>query len=305
MKTHFFEIQIEITNECLLNCKHCSSLQIRFSNERGYTDEDLINFISLFETHIHIIFTGGDPVLYPTLFSLCEEIRRGNRKVSFGLYTTGNRENGIAIDESYAMKMRENGINECYFSIYHSLSDRHDQWTNVVGSFANTVKSVRSVKNVGIIPKAHIVIERENYREISEIMNFCRAIGIEEVRFLKLVSNGAANECWDEISITEEEQGNIVKNLLKNRVSSNIKYTISGYPQYLPCRPFDDAIGCQAGNHLLYIAFNGDVYPCAGYRDYKIGNILDTVKMQEYLNSKKANVEYSSKCLGKLVKDIS
>lgn len=305
MNTNFFEIQIEITNQCLLNCKHCSSLSMRRSNgERGYTDEDLVTFISLFDTHVHIVFTGGDPVLYATLFSLCEAIKKKNREATFGLYTTGNRKTDNKIDAIYAQKMIKAGINECYFSIYHSSADKHDHWTNVKGSFVNTMESVKNVKKAGIIPKAHIVIERENYHEIPEIMKYCRHIGIEEVRFLKLVSNGAASECWDEISITEEDQDNIVKKLLKKRASSSIKYTISGYPQYIPCRPFDDAVGCQAGNHLLYVTLNGDVYPCAGYRDYKIGNILDTVKIQEYLNSEKANIEYSSECLGKLRKDI-
>ena len=59
-----WELQFEIETKCSLNCVHCSSFEMRQHKNRYYTDDDLINFIKLFETSLHIYFTGGEPINY-------------------------------------------------------------------------------------------------------------------------------------------------------------------------------------------------------------------------------------------------
>ena len=58
-----YEIQFEIENACLLDCVHCSSLAMRESGKRLYTNEQMIEFISCFPGPVRVYLTGGEPLL--------------------------------------------------------------------------------------------------------------------------------------------------------------------------------------------------------------------------------------------------
>ena len=113
-----WELQFEIETRCSLNCVHCSSLKMRQHKNRYYTDDDLINFIKLFETSLHIYFTGGDPINYKTLPALCKEIQGISQDIGMGLYSTGNHLYNSFINENFAKELYNNGVEDFYFSIY-------------------------------------------------------------------------------------------------------------------------------------------------------------------------------------------
>ena len=61
------EIHVELTNKCILNCKHCSSLANKCTNELEF--DDILNFIEKLgdEYNIRLILTGGEPLLKQNL----------------------------------------------------------------------------------------------------------------------------------------------------------------------------------------------------------------------------------------------
>ena len=73
-----------------------------------------------------------------------------------------------------------------------------------------------------------------------------------------------------------------------NHASSGIKITASSCVDLLPCRPFDDAQGCQAGIKLAYVTAEGDIYPCASTKNrprYRLGNIKEIELIKAYFES--------------------
>lgn len=291
-----WELQIEIETSCALNCVHCSSLTMRQHTERCYSDDDLLNFIKLFESSLHIYYTGGEPINYEKLPVLCKKITEISPTAKMGLYSTGNHSKYSFVNETFAKELKDNGIYEFYFSIYSDVENEHDRWTKTKGSLANTILSINSMKKIGIISKAHIVLTRVNFRKIDKVLKFCERIGIEEARILRLTSCGAAKRNWDEIGIHYNEQNKIIEELINNKYKYNIKLSFSGYPQLHPCRPFEDSRGCEAGIKLLYIDIHGDVYPCACSKESeKIFNIKELEKAQKYIHSERE--KYRLKCL--------
>lgn len=114
---------------------------------------------------------------------------------------------------------------------------------------------------------------------------YFKGIGINEVRILRLIRAGAAKDNWDSIGIPYERQNEEIFRLIKNEYSG-INVTISGYPEITACRSFHEAKGCQAGCNLLYIKYNGDVYPCACTKNlpyYRIGHIRDIEKIKQFI----------------------
>ena len=296
----FYELQFEIETACLLDCVHCSSANSRLLAKRQYSDEDILRVLELFHGETRVILTGGEPLLYNHIFELCKQISLKSPLSKIGIYTTGNIENMRPIDEPMAHQLKALQVDECYFSIYSTSPDVHDTWTQKAGSFLNTIDSIASLKKVGILSKAHLVLNRHNINSVQEIICFCESIGMDEVRILKLAPAGNAQTNWNNISLQLYRQDNIIKQIVSSRNEFMISITVAGYPTIMPCRNFPNAKVCQAGINLLYIDSYGDVYPCAcakaNTEKFKICNIIEIEKLKKYMHSM-SKVECYQDCL--------
>lgn len=300
----FFELQFEIETSCLLNCIHCSSANSRLLAKRQYSDEDILRVLELFHGETRVILTGGEPLLYKHIFELCKQISLKSPLSKIGIYTTGNIENMCPVDESMAYQLKALQVDECYFSIY-SISDKlHDTWTQKDGSFFNTIYSIASLKKAGISPKAHLVLNRQNFNAVQEMISFCELIGMDEVRILKLAPVGSAKINWNDISLPSSIQDNIIKDIISNKNKFTISITVAGYPKIMACRNFPNAKGCQAGANLLYIDSYGDIYPCAcaksNTKKFKICRIGEIEKLENYLCSM-SEVEFHENCFNSII----
>ena len=278
-----FEIQVEIENSCLLNCSHCSSYEMRKMKRTSYPEATLIRFIKAFCNPVHVYLTGGDPALYPNLVAFCEKISCIETCRSVGLYTTGNCAMMKPISSTYANQLVNAGVTDCYLSIYHCTPGAHDSFTEKVGSFSNTLSSIYNLKDAGIIPKAHLVLTKQNKNDLDDIIRFCEHIGLGEVRILRLAEAGSAKYNWDKIGIPIAEQDSIIASLINRKDEFHIKLSFSGYPQLHACRSLENACKCQAGTNLLYITLSGEVYPCACTiqfsEQYRLGNISNPAEV--------------------------
>lgn len=300
-----YELQIEIENQCLLDCIHCSSASMRQAGIRHFLDQDVLTMISIFHEPLHIYFTGGEPILYEGLLPLCEQIASSKHNATIGLYTTGNMQGLNPISASLATKMKQAGIVDCYFSVYSNLAEEQDWWTCQPGSFRNTLLSVNALAEAGISPKAHLVLTKMNIHKLDQIITFCQDLSIEEIRILKLTPSGNAQVHWDRIGLPLDVQNEIIARLISHKDNYPVKLTFSGYPRLHPCRSFPWSKKCQAGTNLLYVDANGDIYPCACTKRapsvYKICHITNIPRLKAYISSKNC-VECNEDCLNE---DIS
>lgn len=296
----FYEIQFEIETACLLDCIHCSSASSRSLAKRLYSDEDILRMLELFQGETRVVFTGGEPLLYNHIFELCKQISLKSPLSDIEIYTTGNVKNMNPIDELMANQLKASQVHTCYFSIYSISTESHDRWTQRGNSFFNTIESVSSLKKVGISPKAHLVLTRENINCIQEIICFCKSIGMDEVRILKLTPTGNAKINWENISILPSAQDDIVKQVVSHQKDFGISITVAGYPRIMPCRNFPNAKGCQAGINLLYVDSFGDIYPCACAKsnpmNFKICNIKELKKLKQYLETT-STLKFHQECI--------
>lgn len=295
-----YEIQVEIENACLLDCVHCSSLEMRTFKKRTYSDDTLVDFISRFPNPVHVYLTGGDPILYPNLIDLCNRIVACNSKRTIGLYTSGNCPSMKPILQELAILLYNSGVRDAYFSIYSDISEEHDQFTRYKGSLYNTLLSVEQLSNAGIIPKAHLVLTKQNHKKIDRIINFCKSVGFCEVRILKLTPFGNALNNWDWIGVPEETQNEAISVLIQQKDEYGINLSFSGYPRIHPCRALSNAHSCQAGTNLIYVTLSGDVYPCACSLQYAsrymLGNISEPNGIFRKLHTEYCN-EYNVDCI--------
>lgn len=274
------EIHFEIENNCLLECRHCSSRASRRGEEMKYSIEDIIAFLSNIKENKEVFLTGGEPLLYPNIDILLHRLNTEIPNITIGMFTTGivQEEMGMeSVSESRAHQLARNGLKVCYLSVYSHLREEHDWMTNYQHSFEKTKLSCMHLRQAGIKIRFNTVITARNQGALLELINMAEVWGVEEVRLLKLIRHGRACDDWDKIGITEKEYEQIVCGVLDNDYS--LRITVSGAVCDTPCRFLYKELTCPAGRELWYVTYWGDIYPCASVKNqanYRVGNISES-----------------------------
>lgn len=302
----FFEIQLEIESKCLLDCKHCSATSLTSSVDKkiGYTLDNINKVLELIEAPIYLNLTGGEPLISDNYLQTIREFKATKKEISLGIFSCGvvkknGQFAGITLDE--AIKQKEMGLSSCYVSVYSHMRSKHEYITNLEGSFKYTVKTIVNFIEAGIDVKIHLVINSENIRNLESTINYLSELGVSEIRILRIVKAGNASLNCKDIGVSPQRQNQKIDQILleKNNYKSDI--TFSGFPSMMACRPFNEALKCQAGTNLLFITYSGDVYPCActrGKEKYKIAHISDLNLIEHYLNTNKQG--YNQECLNSI-----
>ncbi|OUN33264.1 radical SAM protein [Lachnoclostridium sp. An76] len=278
------EIHFEIINQCLLSCRHCSSMASKLKLEKEYSKQDMIKLLKAIKGEKEVFLTGGEPLLYTNLDGMLNDLQTQITDISLGIFTTGIiSDSGQAkpISQKYAEKLAECGLKVCYLSVYSHLEQEHDWMTRLQGSYKMIKESISHLRAVGIEIRFNSVVTNRNMSSFNKIIEFAESIGATEVRILKLIRQGRAKECWEDIGVTEQNYKNVIQNAMKRR--NKLRITASGAIDILPCRHGCNIQTCPAGKWLIYVTNNGDIFPCASVKrkvEYKIGNIseMDIVK---------------------------
>ncbi|MBU3201562.1 radical SAM protein [Clostridium estertheticum] len=295
------EVYFEVENNCLLNCKHCSSYSLKGIKQRGYGLEDIKNFLDVLDDPIHVYLTGGEPLLNGNNLEMIRDLNEYRSNLNIGIFTCGIIEkNGILSNISYpeALKLRESGLKNCYVSVYHYDYKKHEEITNLEGSFDLTMLSIKNMLLAGVMVKVHLVINRFNVNCLDETIRVIASLGVQEIRILRIVETGNAIKNWDTIGVSYSEQNAAVVRVINKLHTYPIKITVSGFPDLTPCRPFEGAVKCQGGTNVMYTTFEGEIYPCACTKkrdEFSICNISEINKILEYRKS--IGCKFNDKCL--------
>lgn len=271
------EIHFEIENHCLLKCRHCSSFAHLDGAIMQYSIQDIATFLKGIPEQKDVFFTGGEPLLYPKLELLFSTLNSQLDSISLNLFTTGILSvdgDKNPVSKSYANKLAACGLKVCYFSIYDNDKKDHDWMTNSNGSFAMTTTSIDYLKKFGIDIRFNTVITKRNISKVNEIINLAKELGASEVRLLKLVNHGKASDNWNDLELTNEEYRAKIQEVIA--ATTGIRITASSEIDIVPCRPMPGAEKCQAGSKLLYVTYEGNIYPCASVKHnpkYCMGNL--------------------------------
>lgn len=259
-----------------MQCSHCSSDANIASDNSRFNFDGLAKFVSSINTDTILYLSGGEPLLVPDLPNRIVELLGKN--VTIGMYSSGVKKFGgyrhVSVAE--AIGLRGSGLSECYFSIYDSIPGNHDAVTRLSGSYGHTIQSIKNFIAAGIDTKAHVVLNRYSMNHVGDVIKSLTDLGVRDVRLLSLARSGRAKINWDEIGVDNSYQIDILQSILQRSSDFECRLTFSGIPELTPCRPLNPEAGCVAGTKLLYITFDGNIFPCASTRNkpnYSIGNI--------------------------------
>ncbi len=118
----------------------------------------------------HFVISGGEPTLHEGLVEL---VRHAKSLGSFDVIEM--QSNGVrCADAGYAHALAEAGLNRVTMSLHCADPEHSDRITRLPGGFAKTVQAMHHFRSLGVLTQGAIVITRENYRELPEMVRFLR-----------------------------------------------------------------------------------------------------------------------------------
>lgn len=301
------KVVVHVTQRCNMGCTYCYEKfsysdvwKSKSASESDITKQVCDRLIELLTNRngpmpagdtLNLAFFGGEPTLCPEkieyLASGITEAIGSRTKLILGLQT-----NGFNISERMFEIFKKHKI-----GIAVSIDgpkDIHDAYRknlNGKGTFDEILPNIRRLQDMhskgeipGLICQAVVTSKTLDHYSISDLLNFLESIGFSTVTLapvrydsrlsLDIVPN---NQMYENLFLEAAEfmLNNLIQRIpiLEVTVTAMLMLKIARFSQ-----PSSSPIICPAGESLLSIMPNGDVYPCgasAGIDEFYMGNILD------------------------------
>jgi len=248
------ELIWEITNDCLNNCRHCSSMLCDSEGMHSFDPEIIAAGVKVFKTHgfNHVILSGGEPGLHPHLDLIIDSIAATGADVS--MYTSGVYGDDF-FKRSKLSAIRK--LHKVFISFYSSDPKIHEELTGKVGSFSIAMDALAHFVLEGVNVEANIVPMNQNQADLDKTAVFLLDRGVNQVNFLKLVQQGNAEKNWDAIRPNYEQLETTLECVRSN---SNVRVG-TPFGQQKTGGQF-----CGAGYKKICISYDGFILPCEVFK---------------------------------------
>jgi len=263
------------TYKCNLNCKHCYSRKLIYTEmEKDFKIKiaEAIGQSNIFS----VDFGGGEPFMDNSLFETAAILK--NYGVDISLTTNGTLVNDSTISEIKRIKFSAIGVS--------IDSDQEDIQNAIRGEnvFKKAVKTIRKLVKEDIFTEAITTISKLNANRLENIHKFCKELGVSvwRVQLFRPMGLGYQNINKFMLSADEVKKAfTVLYNLFQDN-SIKIDLGIGSEPLwhlFFSDLKLENKIqstylkGGPCGKISCCIRPNGDVSPCA-YVPMSIGNML-------------------------------
>jgi MoaA/NifB/PqqE/SkfB family radical SAM enzyme len=240
-----------------------------------------------------IVLSGGEALMHNNLWTLCDLLKKKNKKVKITLLSTG------LLLKKFSREVIEH-VDEVIVSLDGS-SEIHNRIRNIPDAFEKLAEGVKAIKELkpNFRMTGRCVLQKMNYFDLENIINSSKEIGLDQVSFLPAdISSTAFNHLGtlhgNEISLTlieAKEFQQIIETNIEKFDSSFVAENadkMRKIPRYylaLLGRDTFEAPPCNAPWVSAVLESDGRLMPCFFHREY--GNV-NGKDFEKVLNSEKA-----------------
>ncbi len=285
-------LQWHVTQRCNLRCAHC--YQESYAGKE-LTFPELLGILGQFEelleswnqesgaprTGGHITVTGGEPFMRPDFMELLEVFTKKRELFSFAILT-----NGCTIDGEVARRLGRLRPRFVQVSI-EGTEATHDRIRGR-GNYHRTITALRHLRREKIPTAISFTAHRENFREFLEVARLGQELRVDRVWADRLIPTGSGELLRKEI-LTEEETREFFEVMAEARREATkswfggteiamhraLQFLVAGGRAY----------HCTAGDTLLTVMPNGDLYPCRRM-PIRVGDLMETPLRELYYGSR-------------------
>lgn len=275
-----YAISWNTTYRCNLRCSHCyldtNALTNQSANELN-TQEGfkLIDQMAELNPNLLLILTGGEPLLRKDIYDLASYASQKGMMVVLGT-------NGNLIDDDNARRLKQSGVTGIGISLDSIMPERHDKFRGVSRAWDDTLNGIEACRRQGIEFQIQTTVTKENFHEISNIIEFSYNLGARVFNLFFLICTGKGQELTD---ITPQQYDQALHQLYDIQKNYQGKMMVGAKcaPHYRRIVYEHDitsplirtyAGGCPAATHYCRITPEGDVTPCP-YMPNVSGNVRE------------------------------
>ncbi len=275
-----FAIQWHITQACDLNCKHCYDRSDRkpmaLARAMGILDE-LYEFCDRMHVNGQVVFTGGNPLLYPEFLKLYEAaVERG-----FLVAILGNPAQKATLEKIIKIQKPD------FFQVSLEGLPEHNDEIRGKGHFDRVLNFLEILKELDIYSMVMLTLTKENIDQVIPLVNLLDD-KTDSFFFnrLSMVGQGAnlmlpSKEKYERFLMDYMKQAKDNPAMgLKDNLFNIIKYREES-PLFSGCTGY----GCGAAFNFLAILSDGEVHACRKFPS-PLGNIFDQPLEQIYFSDR-------------------
>lgn len=272
-------VHIEIVSKCNERCIHC---YIPHEYKNQVMDATL--FFGLLDQCLelkiqHITISGGEPMLHPQFIPFLRKCREYDMSVNV-------LSNLTLLDDDIVDEMKRNPLLGVQTSIYSIRPEIHDAITNSKGSIQKTKNGLIKLVENRIPVQISCPIMKTNLDSYKEIKNWAAQFNVSVGYDYTLIGQYNGRTANLHCRLSEEE----VERVIVNELTTNPNYKQELLDEATENRnkSQEDYI-CSVCNSSICVAQNGNVFPCAGWQGYVLGNIADSSLADIWYHSKKVD----------------
>jgi radical SAM protein with 4Fe4S-binding SPASM domain len=284
-------LQWHITERCNLRCAHC--YQDAYAGAE-LTHRQLLDILgqyielldrwrskSLTPIFGHVTVTGGEPFARRDFLGLLEVFAALKSRFSFAILT-----NGTFIDAAMAARLRDLGPRFVQVSMEGTQATHNG--IRGPGTFERTVEAITHLVAARVPATISFTAHRRNFREFPEVARLGRRLGVRRVWADRLIPSGSGEALGEQV-LTPEETHEFFGLMLQARRDAKRRRFRKGTEVSMH-RALQFMVGggrayqCGAGDTLITVQPNGDLYPCRRM-PIPVGNLLENPLSELYYSA--------------------
>jgi radical SAM protein with 4Fe4S-binding SPASM domain len=265
------EITVEITQRCLQNCVHCSSVAT-YNSHQFLTKDEIVrigqDFARLGGETMEL--SGGEPLLHNEVFDIIPILKSMGLKIN--VFTCGEITNDDNFEDAIKKTTRllkSQDINELVFSLHGAHAETHDDIVRRKNSFYHATKFIQELVAEKVPVGIHFVPMSPNFEEFGDLVEFAARLGVEEITVLRFVPQGRGRQNEESLMLDKETVSKLIELLTESEKRKDIRINIGSHLDFTFLLDGYSPKRCMAGITKCLIESNGDVIPCAVFKGMK------------------------------------
>ena len=213
----------QINSACNLGCLHCCE-EAGHSMPDEMTKEQALDFCrQISELNIpYMAISGGEPLLCPHIFDVCEFIRDNN--ISLKIET-----NGEFIDEKVARKFSQLKLRSVQISLDGATPETHER-LRLTGDWEKSISACKYLVEYGVNTEIVFVPTKFNLHDIGDVIDLAYSMGAYGFYTGKIMRIGRAAKNWDILCSSEKEYEKFFDVLQEKTAAYEGKMKVYYYP---------------------------------------------------------------------------
>ena len=273
-------VHIDILSKCNERCIHCY-IPHKYKNQM--MDEamffDLMDQCQDLKIQ-HVTISGGEPMLHPQFKAFLRKSRECDMSVNV-------LSNLTLLDDDIIEEMKKNPMLGVQTSIYSMKPEIHDAITCSKDSLMKTKNGVISLVKHGIPVQISCPITKSNLDSFKDIKEWAAQYNVSVEYDYTLIGQYNGDTANLRYRLSEEEVERVIVDELK--ANPYYKRELEDEATENRNKTQDDYI-CSVCNSSICVAQNGNVFPCAGWQGFVLGNLEKNSLADIWYHSNK--VEY-------------